>query len=177
MTTQADIGATQSLFWSETDGAAGARRLRTALGRYATGVTVVTTQGADGPIGITANSFTSVSLDPPLILWCPARASARYAAFEAADHYAVHVLASDQLAHARRFSQSGNDFSGLDLTLTPEGLPALSGCAARFDCRAVARHDGGDHGIFVARVLRAELSEGDPLLFWNGRYGDFLHHG
>lgn len=177
MTTHGNIGAALSEVWTEADGPGGTRRLRTALGRYATGVTVVTAQGAKGPVGMTANSFTSVSLDPPLILWCPARASARFAAFEAAGHYAVHVLASDQLALCRRFSQSGNDFAGLDLALTPEGMPALSGCVARFDCRAVARHDGGDHGIFVARVLRAELRDGDPLLFWNGRYGDFLHHG
>lgn len=160
--------------WTEGAGGTG---LRKALGRYATGVTVVTTQGSSGPLGMTANSFTSVSLDPPLILWCPARASARFTAFEMAGHYAVHVLASDQLALCRRFSLSGNDFSGLDLGLTPEGQPALPGCAARFDCRAEARHDGGDHAILVGRVLRAETREGDPLLFWNGRYGDFLHHG
>lgn len=159
------------------DAAEATRPLRTALGRYATGVTVVTADGPAGPVGMTANSFTSVSLDPPLILWCPSRASARFATFVAAEHYAVHVLASDQLAICRQFSLSGTDFSGLDLGRTPEGLPALPGCVARFDCRAEARHDGGDHAILVGRILRAVLNPGDPLLFWNGRYGDFLHHG
>ncbi len=154
----------------------GARRLRTVMGRYATGVTVVTTCGAAGPIGMTANSVTSVSLDPPLILWCPARSSARFPVFSAADHYAIHVLAADQLALCQRFSRSGEDFSGLEVGLTPDGLPALPGCLARFDCRAEAHHDGGDHAILVGRILRAEMREGDPLLFWNGRYGDFLHH-
>lgn len=177
MTRQHDIRTALSEIWTEADGADGTRRLRTALGRYATGVTVVTTQGTRGPLGMTANSVTSVSLEPPLILWCPARASARFADFAAAEHYAVHILASDQLALCRRFSQSGDDFTGLDLTSTPEGMPALPGCVARFDCRAEARHDGGDHAILVARVLRAEMRPGDPLLFWNGRYGDFLHHG
>ena len=160
-----------------TPGTDGPRALRMALGRYATGVTVVTAMGPDGPVGMTANSFTSVSLDPPLILWCPSRASARFAAFEGAAHYAVHVLASDQLALCRHFSRHGTEFAGLDLSETPEGLPALSGCVARFDCRAEARHDGGDHAILVGRVLRAAFHPGDPLLFWNGRYGDFLHHG
>lgn len=154
----------------------GTRRLRAALGRYATGVTVVTTQGPLGPLGMTANSVTSVSLDPPLVLWCPSRASARFAAFETAEHYAIHVLAADQLALCQRFSRSGDDFGGIETGVTPDGLPALPGCLARFDCRAEARHDGGDHAILVGRVLRAEMREGDPLLFWNGRYGDFLHH-
>ncbi|MCA0272594.1 MAG: flavin reductase family protein [Proteobacteria bacterium] len=170
-----NIGTSE--IWTEAEGADGARRLRTALGRYATGVTVVTTEGSSGPLGMTANSFTSVSLDPPLILWCPARASTRFPDFMAADHYAVHILSSHQLALARRFSASGNDFAGIDLGLTPEGLPVIPGCVARFDCRAEARHDGGDHAILVGRVLRAETRAGDPLLFWNGRYGDFLHHG
>lgn len=159
-----------------TGAADGTRRLRMVMGRYATGVTVVTTRGPSGPLGMTANSVTSVSLDPPLLLWCPSRASQRFAAFETADHYAIHVLAADQLALCHRFSRSGDDFAGLEIGETPDGLPALPGCLARFDCRAEARHDGGDHAILVGRVLRAEMREGDPLLFWNGRYGDFLHH-
>ncbi|SPH17487.1 FMN reductase (NADH) NtaB [Defluviimonas aquaemixtae] len=153
------------------------RDFRTALGRYATGVTVVTALGERGPVGMTANSFTSVSLDPPLVLWCPARTSARFDAFVRARYFAIHVLAADQLALCRRFAGSGEDFSGLFNTTTPEGLPALPGCLARFDCAAHADHDGGDHAILVGRVLRASLGEGEPLLFWHGRYGDFLHHG
>lgn len=150
---------------------------RAALGRYATGVTIVTTMGDRGPVGITANSFTSVSLDPPLVLWCPARQSQRFAAFAAADHYAIHVLAADQIDLCRRFSRAGGAFDGLATGVTPEGLPLLLGCLARFDCAAHAAHEGGDHAILVGRVLRAALREGEPLLFWGGRYGDFLHHG
>lgn len=155
----------------------GARALRDALAHYATGVTVVTTVGPSGPVGITANSFTSVSLDPPLVLWCPARRSARFDAFVSARHYAIHVLASDQLPLCRHFSRSGGGFEGFGAARTPEGLPALPGVLARFDCEAHAGHDGGDHAILVGRVLRAETREGAPLIFWGGRYGDFLHNG
>lgn len=157
------------------DGGDGRRAFRTALGRYATGVTVVTTQGRRGPVAITANSFTSVSLDPPLVLWCPAKASSRFPVFAAAGHYAIHVLAAEQLDLARRFARTGTDFAGLDPGTTPEGMPLLSGCLARFDCIAHAAHDGGDHAILVGRVLRAVLRDGTPLLFWHSRYGDFLH--
>ena len=152
------------------------RALRDALGRYATGVSVVTTSGAIGPVGITANSFTSVSLDPPLVLWCPARTSARFPSFRDATHYSIHVLAADQLPLCRNFARSGADFSGVSYDLTPDGVPALSDCLARFDCRAHAVHDGGDHAILVAEVLRVTTRPGAPLIFWGGRYGDFLHH-
>lgn len=154
-----------------------ARDLRDALGRYATGVCVVTAAGPKGPIGITANSFTSVSLEPPLVLWCPARKSTRFAAFESAPSYAIHVLAADQLEICRRFARAGEDFTGLGSDLTPEGAPVIDGCLARFDCTAHAAHDGGDHAILVGHVLRVTTRPGDPLLFWGGRYGDFLHHG
>ncbi len=154
---------------------AASRVLRDALGRYATGVTVVTALGPHGPVGITANSFTSVSLDPPLVLWCPARRSTRFAAFAVADRYAIHVLASDQLDLCRHFSRTGGGFDQLGAGATPEGLPALPGVLARFDCAAHACHDGGDHAILVGRVLRAETRDGAPLIFWGGRYGDFLH--
>jgi flavin reductase (DIM6/NTAB) family NADH-FMN oxidoreductase RutF len=153
----------------------GRRAFRAALGRYATGVTVVTTLNAQGPVGITANSFTSVSLDPPLVLWCPAKSSARFSAFAAATHYAIHVLAADQIELCYRFSRSGVDFTGIDPAETPEGLPLLHGCLARFDCAAHAAHDGGDHAILVGRVLRAFVRDGTPLLFWHSRFGDFPH--
>ncbi|HPE25223.1 MAG: flavin reductase family protein [Rhodobacteraceae bacterium] len=153
------------------------RAFRDVLGHFATGVVVVTAKGPRGPVGITANSFTSVSLDPPLVLWCAAKRSERYESFLAAGHYAVHVLAADQLAMCRHFARSGDDFSPFAPDETPEGLPALPGCLARIDCAAEARHDGGDHAILIGRVLRATLREGDPLLFWRGRYGDFIHHG
>ena len=154
----------------------GARALRDALSHYATGVTVVTATAPDGPVGITANSFTSVSLDPPLVLWCPALASARYPLFAQAGHYAIHILAADQLDTCQRFARDGRDFAGLS-EVTPEGAPALPGCLARIDCAAHGTHEGGDHAILVGRVLRAQTRPGDPLLFWGGRYGDFLQHG
>ncbi|MCV2866538.1 flavin reductase family protein [Albidovulum sediminicola] len=152
------------------------RAFRDVLGQFATGVVVVTATGPRGPVGITANSFTSVSVDPPLVLWCAAKRSERFESFLRADHYAIHVLAADQLPLCRRFARSGQDFAELGTELTPEGQPLLPGCLARIDCLAQARHDGGDHAILVGRVLRATLREGDPLLFWRGRYGDFIHH-
>ena len=152
------------------------RAFRAALGRYATGVTVVTAAGPAGPVAITANSFTALSLEPPLVLWCPARRSARFQALVAAEHFAIHVLAADQLELCLRFARVGGDFTGLETGATPEGAPLLPGVLARFDCRAHACHEGGDHAIMVGRVLRASFRDGAPLLFWGGLYGDFLKH-
>lgn len=146
------------------------RDLRDALGCYATGVTVVTTMSARGPLGMTANSFASVSLAPPLVLWSPARRSARFPAFEAAEHFAIHVLAEDQQALAERFAREGENFSGLDLR---EGLgraPLLSGCAAVFECAHAAGHDGGDHLIVVGEVIRMHHTDQRPLLYHRGQY-------
>lgn len=147
------------------------RDLRDALGRYATGVTVVTVQTPEGPVGITANSFTSVSLDPPLVLWCLEHRSSRFAAFRQASHFSIHVLADDQHALSDRFARSGGHFDGLSITRTPEGVPALSGCLARFDCALHTVHEGGDHAIFVGRVERVQDRPGRPLVFWGRRYG------
>lgn len=154
-----------------------ARTFRDALGRYATGVTVVTTLVPAGPLAITVNSFASVSLDPPLVLWCPARRSQRFDAFLAARRYSIHVLAAGQLELGLHFARAGTVPEGLDAAVTPEGDYHLEGCLARFDCTAESRHDGGDHAILVGRVHRAAMRDGDPLLFWGGRYGDFLQHG
>lgn len=153
------------------------RAFRDVLGHFATGVVVVTALGDRGPVGITANSFTSVSLDPPLVLWCAARRSERFESFLSARHYAIHVLAADQLSVCRHFARSGGDFSAFGDQRTPEGMPILSGCLARIDCTAESQHDGGDHAILVGRAVRATMRDGDPLLFWRGRYGDFIHHG
>lgn len=149
------------------------RAFRDALGRYATGVTVVTCATPDGPLGITANSFASVSLDPPLVLWSPAKASRRFAAFEAAKRYAIHVLGEDQTAVCNQFATNGYDFDGLDWAANDDGVPLIHGCLARFDCSFSAAHDGGDHLIIVGRVLSAEMRDGAPLLFASGRYGRF----
>jgi flavin reductase (DIM6/NTAB) family NADH-FMN oxidoreductase RutF len=149
------------------------RAFRAALGRFATGVTVVTTLTSDGPVGFTANSFASVSLDPPLVLWSPARASSRFAIFAEAQFYSIHVLAAAQAPVAARFLRGGDGFAGLEVGTAPEGMPILPDVLSRFDCAQHATHDGGDHLIVVGRVLRASLRDGAPLVFSQGAYGAF----
>lgn len=156
-----------------TPGPEAEREYRRALGCFGTGVTVVTTMTPEGPIGFTANSFASVSLAPPLVLWSVAKESDRFRVFDGARHSAIHVLSLPQLALARRFARNGRDFDGVDWDLNPEGVPVLSGCLARFECEAHANHDGGDHRILVARVRRIELAEGAPLIFVQGHFGAF----
>lgn len=147
------------------------RDLRDALGRFVTGVTLVTTQTAQGPLGITANSFSSVSLDPPLVLWAPARKSSRFPAFEAAEYFAIHILGTDQRDLAERFARSGGDFAGIETTSGHGGTPLIAGCAARFECRHAAGHDGGDHLIVVGEVLRLVERDVAPLIYHRGAYG------
>ncbi len=146
------------------------QQLRGALGAYATGVTVVTTLSEAGPLGMTVNSFASVSLDPPLVLWSPARRSGRFPAFEAAAYFAIHVLAADQQPWAERFAGDGLDFEGLDWAEGDGGTPLLPDCAARFECVHSAGHDGGDHLIVVGEVLRFAALDKPPLVFHGGRY-------
>lgn len=146
------------------------RELRDALGQFATGVTVITTITPAGPLGITANSFASVSLDPPLVLWSPARRSARFPHFEAASHFAVHVLGHDQKALAERFAQRGDDFAGISIETGIGGVPLIPGCVARLECRHAAHYDGGDHLIVTGEVLRIAQNLDAPLLFHRGRY-------
>ncbi len=149
-----------------------ARRFRGALGAFATGVTIVTTRDTDGhDIGITANSFNSVSLDPPMVLWSLAKSARSLPAFLAASHFAVHVLAADQEDLSLRFATRGSEkFSGLDLERGPAQVPLLRGCSARFQCRTAFRHEGGDHVIFVGAVEAFDHSERTPLVFHGGRY-------
>ena len=149
------------------------RELRDALGRFATGVTVVTAATLDGPVGITVNSFASVSLDPPIVLWSIGRHSKRFAAFAGCRHFAVHVLGAEQLDLGRRFARSGPAFDGLDHVLNDDGVPLLPGCLSRFECARMEGHDGGDHLIVVGRVAAAALRDGEPLLFAGGGYGRF----
>lgn len=147
------------------------RELRNALGRFATGVTVVTTMTADGPLGITANSFASVSLKPPLVLWSPARKSRRFPAFESAPFFAVHVLSAGQRSLAETFSSAADAFGALEYERGLGNVPLLADCAARFECRHSAGHDGGDHLIVVGEVLRVTQADREPLIFHQGRYG------
>lgn len=155
-------------------GGAEPRILRDALGCFATGVTIVTTMGEDGePIGLTANSFTSVSLDPPLILFSLARSSANLAAFEQAGRFAVNVLHIGQQPAGGRFASRGvSRFDGIDWALRTEGgSPILAGSLASFDCSTHAVHDGGDHVIFIGRVHSAWFEpQRDPLLYFRGKF-------
>lgn len=145
---------------------------RAALGSFVTGVTIVTASGGSGrDVGVTANSFNSVSLDPPMVLWSLARKSASLDAFEAASHFAVHVLAADQEELSNRFARSSADkFAGLEFTRGAGGAPLLPGSAAQFECRTAFRHEGGDHVIFVGEVEAFSRSGRPPLAFHGGRY-------
>lgn len=145
---------------------------RKALGSFVTGVTIVTTRAADGTdVGLTANSFNSVSLDPPMVLWSLAKTAASRAAFTQADCFAVHILAVDQEALSNRFAKrSENKFEGVELERGEGGLPLLRDCTARFECRTVHRYEGGDHIIFVGEVRSFVHSERRPLAFHSGRY-------
>lgn len=148
------------------------QHLRSAFGHYATGVAIITARGAGGqPVGMTANSFSSLSLDPPLVLWNIAHASGNYEAFRSADCFAVHVLHAGQGELARVFSTKNIDrFAGVETSAGASGAPLLSDFHARFDCETHAHHEGGDHLIIVGRVLAAEVRAGVPLLFYRGRF-------
>lgn len=149
------------------------RDLRNALGRFATGVTVITTQTTDGPQGFTANSFASVSLDPALVLWSAARTAARFPIFAGARSYSIHILAEDQMSLASRFSRAGAGFDGLGFEKSADGNPIIAAALARFDCHQHATHDGGDHLIIVGRVVHFALRDAKPLLFSQGGFGKF----
>jgi len=150
-----------------------AQDFRNALGSFATGVTVVTCHSPHGPLGMTVNSFTSVSLDPPLVLWCPAKSSLRHQAFTETTSFAIHMLADNQHDLCMRFANEGFSFDGVELDEGHPELPVLSGCLAVLECERHAVHDGGDHAIVVGRVTGAIVNPGEPLLFSKGRFGAF----
>jgi flavin reductase (DIM6/NTAB) family NADH-FMN oxidoreductase RutF len=145
--------------------------LRRAMGGFATGVTVVTSRAPWGQnAGITVNSFCSVSLDPPLVLWCLAKHAPSLSVFSAASHFAIHVLAADQSALSLRFSRPAADkFAGLQYGEGFGGTPLLDGAAVRMECRREHAHESGDHFIFIGRIERYCYSECTPLLFHGGR--------
>ncbi len=152
-----------------------AQALRRAFGRYGTGVTIVTTLTPDGPLGMTANSFSSVSLDPPLVLWSPARTSKRHDAFVTAQYFSIHVLGADQQALADHFAGNGHGFEAFDWVSCPLGTPTLKGCLASFHCETYAVHPAGDHSLILGHVKHAAEVEGHGagLMFDQGRYGQF----
>ncbi|MGH6694737.1 flavin reductase [Sphingopyxis sp.] len=145
---------------------------RSALGAFATGVTIVTTRtGAGEDCGLTANSFNSVSLDPPMVLWSLARTSQSMNAFQGAAHFAVHILAADQEALSNGFAKRGADkFAGTKIERGEADVPLLTGCTARFQCRTAYQYEGGDHIIFVGEVIAFDHEDRAPLLFHGGRY-------
>ena len=148
------------------------RDLRRVLGSFVTGVTVVTTIDEAGQFhGVTANSFSSVSLDPPLVLWSQAVKSHSHPAFFKVERFAVNILAEDQIELSKRFAKSSPaKFAGIDVDLGAGGVPLLRDCSARLQCRVVSRVPGGDHTIYVGEVLAIDQAERKPLVFGNGRY-------
>ena len=148
------------------------KAFRAALGAFATGVTVITTVGRNGErVGLTANSFNSVSLDPPLVLWSLAKKAFSLADFQQAGHWAVHILAADQQGLSNRFACAGTDkFAGVPIREGLGQVPLLSGCAARFECKPIYQYEGGDHIIFVGQVERFAHRHTEPLIFHAGQY-------
>ncbi|MDF1728353.1 MAG: flavin reductase family protein [Sulfitobacter sp.] len=149
--------------------------LRRAFGEFGTGVTIVTARTERGPLGMTANSFTSVSLNPPLVLWSAATRSKRHDAFTEAAHFCIHVLGQGQRALAHHFATDGEDFEGVSWQPGPEGVPELAGCRALFHCRAYATHPAGDHTMILGEVTHASHAERveSGLLFHQGGFGGF----
>ncbi len=145
---------------------------RSALGAFATGVTIVTTRDAEGnDIGLTANSFNSVSLSPPMVLWSLDKNSLSLKAFSEARYFAVHILADHQQPLSDRFARRGEDkFSGLTLERGHGDIPLLEGCAARFECKTAFKYEGGDHEIFVGEVVNFRNFNKPPLAFLGGKY-------
>jgi len=161
----------------EGDPAADSRAFRRCLSQFATGVTVVTARAGDRLVGMTANSFASVSLDPPLILWSVERKSASAPAFAAARHFAVNVLARHQIELSRKFARRADDkFAGVDWRPGLGGAPLIAGVAAALECGKECDFDGGDHTIIVGRVARFARFGSEGLLFVQGRYALAREH-
>ena len=176
MTTQTTTNSDPSSGAAKADPGFNGRALRDAFGSFATGVTIVTTSGPDGAdIGLTANSFSSVSLNPPMVLWSLARTSSSIEAFRNSVYFAVHILSADQEALSARFASRGIDrFGGLALDRGPDGIPMLPDCMARFTCKLAYQYEGGDHAIFVGEIVDFSHSASKPLVFHGGGYGMLL---
>lgn len=154
------------------------RAFRRALGNFATGVTVVAAADASGrKVGVTANSFNSVSLDPPLILWSIDKRSTSHAVFEAATHFAVNVLAADQIDLSNNFARPREDrFAEIGYQAGAGGAPVLADCSARFECEKYQQVDGGDHWIMIGKVVAFDDCGRSPLLYHQGAYSMVLPH-
>ena len=154
------------------------RAFRRALGNFATGVTVVTAATEDGrKVGVTANSFNSVSLDPPLILWSIDKRSSSHEVFEAASHFAVNVLAADQIDLSNNFARPKEDrFAEIEFEAGEGGSPVFVDCSARFHCEKFQQVDGGDHWIMIGKVVAFDDFGRSPLLYHQGAYSMVLPH-
>ena len=148
------------------------RDFRNALGTFATGVTIITARGASGGLyGMTANSFTSVSLTPPLVLWSASLYAQSLPAFQEGSHFVVNILAHDQIELSDKFARThDNKFAEIDHIIPECGAPVLIGAAAHFECRNEYRHYGGDHIIFIGHVERYAYTHKPTLLFCRGKY-------
>jgi flavin reductase (DIM6/NTAB) family NADH-FMN oxidoreductase RutF len=145
--------------------------LRDCLGKFATGVTVVTCEGTDGPCGITVNSFSSVSLEPPLILWSIGKQSTALEAFLEAEHFAINVLGQGQQSIAEHFAQSERiSFECIDYWLNGSNVPLLENSLARMECRTERIIEAGDHYIIIGEIQNHVTNDGEPLLFFAGDY-------
>lgn len=147
------------------------RAFRAALGCFATGVTVITAQAAGRRVGVTANSFNSLSLEPPLILWSLVKTSSSYPTFAAASHFAVNILAHDQIELSNQFARRSDDkFAGIDVSEGQGGCLLLPDTCATIQCARETILDGGDHWILIGRVMAFDASENAPLLYHRGSY-------
>jgi 3-hydroxy-9,10-secoandrosta-1,3,5(10)-triene-9,17-dione monooxygenase reductase component len=148
---------------------------RTVLGHFATGVSLITAVDGEEPVGMACNSFTSVSLDPALVLFCAAKASSTWPRIQSAGKWAANILGEDGEEMCRLFAQKGADrFAHVSYTIGRSGSPILRDALAFVDCETIAEHDAGDHLIVVGKVLELGYqSEGKPLLFYRGGYGRF----
>ena len=153
------------------------RAFRRALGNFATGVTIMTAAVAGKRVGVTANSFNSVSLEPALILWSIDKRSASHEVFTAASHFAVNILAADQIDLSNQFARPSDDrFAGIEFEEGAGGAPLLSDCAARFQCELYQQVDGGDHWILIGKVVAFDDFGRAPLLYHQGVYSSVLPH-
>ena len=148
------------------------KALRNALGAFATGVTIVTTRGeGETDIGLTANSFSSVSLNPPLVLWSSSLYAQSLPAFQESTHFCINILAYDQIELSNKFAKQSDDkFIDVEHIIPESGAPVIVGSAAHFECRNEFRHYGGDHIIFIGHVERFAYTDKPTLMFCRGKY-------
>jgi flavin reductase (DIM6/NTAB) family NADH-FMN oxidoreductase RutF len=144
--------------------------LRDAFSRFMSGITIVTAASDQGPVGITANSFSSLSLNPPLVLWSPAIESRRFEFFEKAEYFSIHILSSNQENICNNFIKSPFAFENSETEKNIHGVPLIENCLARFECKKNAIYPGGDHIIVVGEVENVEMRDGNALTFFAGRF-------